>query len=108
MAEELRLIYITTKNRKEAAAIGGELVKRKLAACANIIDGMESVYWWEGKIETDKECILIAKTTKQNVQELTNCVKELHSYDVPCVISINLEEGEGNPEYLQWLSDSTK
>ncbi|MEX0660424.1 MAG: divalent-cation tolerance protein CutA [Balneolaceae bacterium] len=106
MTNKLRLIYITTKDRDEAATIGGELVKRKLAACANIINGMESVYWWEGKIETDKECILIAKTTQNNVQKITGLVKELHSYDVPCVISINLEENEGHPEYLKWLSDS--
>lgn len=106
MANKRRLIYITTKDRDEAASIGGELVKQKLAACANIIDGMESIYWWQGKIEFDKECILIAKTTQENVQQITDLVKELHSYDVPCVISINLEENEGNPEYLEWLSDS--
>ncbi len=106
MNTKRRLIYITTKDRDEAVFIGGELVKQKLAACANIIDGMESIYWWQGKIESDKECILIVKTTQGKVQQITDLVKELHSYDVPCVISINLEDDEGNPEYLQWLSDS--
>ena len=106
MFRNLRLIYITTKNREEARAIGSELVKQKLAACVNIIDGMESIYPWEGEIQNDKECIVIVKTTYSNVGRITRRVKELHSYDVPCVISLNLAEQEGNKEYLDWLVNS--
>ena len=106
MFRNLRLIYITTKDKEEAKKIGSALVKEKLAACANIIDGMESIYHWKGDIETDTECILIAKTTNQNVRKLTERVKELHSYEVPCVISLTLTEQEGNEEYLDWLTDS--
>lgn len=106
MFKNLRLIYITTQNREEAHKIGGALVKEKLAACVNIIDGMESLYHWNGKVESGKETILIAKTTYSNVARLTKRVKELHSYEVPCVISFNMAEQEGNEEYLKWLSDS--
>lgn len=106
MFRNLRLVYITTGSREEARSIGEKLVKERLAACANIIDGMESVYPWKGDINTDKECILIAKTTYSNVGRLTKRVKELHSYEVPCIISLNIAEQEGNEAYLNWLSDS--
>ena len=103
MFRNLRLVYITTKNRNEALTIGKKIVEEQLAACANVIDGMESIYRWEGEIVTDKEAILILKTTYSNVSRLTKRVKELHSYDVPCIISINLAEQEGNTAYLDWL-----
>lgn len=103
MFRNLRLVYITTKNREEALSIGKKIVEEQLAACANVIDGMESVYKWKGEVVSDKEAILILKTTYGNVSKLTKRVKELHSYDVPCIISINLAEQEGNAAYLDWL-----
>lgn len=108
MFYNLRLVYITTKDKKEAKTIGTKLVKEKLAACVNIIDGMESIYRWEGEIVEDKEAILIAKTPYHNVKELTERVKELHSYDCPCVISLQLTEQEGNEEYQQWLLNNSQ
>ncbi|MFU8813260.1 MAG: divalent-cation tolerance protein CutA [Balneolaceae bacterium] len=108
MFNNLRLVYITTKDKQEARAIGAAVVKEKLAACVNIIDGMESMYWWEGEIQTDSECVLLVKTTHQNMRSLTERVKELHSYDVPCVISLTLTEQEGNPEYIDWLLSCVK
>ncbi len=108
MFRNLRIVYITTKNREEAIQIGSAVVEEKLAACANIIDGMESIYRWKEKIETGKECILILKTSYSNVSRLTERVKELHSYEVPCIISLNLSEQEGNPEYLDWIQDSVQ
>jgi periplasmic divalent cation tolerance protein len=108
MFKNLRLVYITTKDREEARKIGNDLVQNRLAACVNIIDGMESIYRWKGELQTDSECILIAKTTYSNVSRVTERVKELHSYDVPCVISLNLAEQEGNEEYLYWLLSSVK
>lgn len=108
MFRNLRFVYITTKNRQEATQIGRIIVEEKLAACANILDGMESIYQWKGNIETGKECILILKTTYSNVSKLTKRVKELHSYEVPCVISLNIAEQEGNPEYLNWIRNSVQ
>ena len=108
MFRNLRLVYVTTKDRDEAKSIGETIVKEELAACANIFDGMESIYRWKGNIETDHECILLLKSTHNNLPFLTARVKELHSYEVPCVISLNLAEQEGNVDYLEWLQYSVK
>ena len=104
----LRLVYITTKDKQEAKTIGKKLVEEKLAACVNIVDGMESIYRWEGEIVEDNETILIAKTPYHNVKELTDRVKELHSYECPCTISLQLSEQEGNEEYQHWLLKNSK
>ncbi|MDX1586796.1 MAG: divalent-cation tolerance protein CutA, partial [Balneolaceae bacterium] len=85
MFNNLRLVYITTKDKKEAKTIGRKIVEERLAACVNIIEGMEAIYRWEDEIQEASECILIAKTPYHNVKELTERVKEMHSYDCPCV-----------------------
>lgn len=108
MFRNLRFVYVTTKNREEAVQIGTKIVEEKLAACANILDGMESIYRWQGKIETSKETVLVLKTTYSNVAKLTKRVKALHSYEVPCVVSLNIAEQEGNPDYLNWIRDSVQ
>lgn len=108
MFYNLRLVYITTKDKQEARDIGKKLVKEELAACVNIIEGMEAIYRWEGEIVEDTETILIAKTPYHNVGDLTERVKELHSYDCPCIISLQLTEQEGNEEYQQWLIKNSK
>jgi len=102
----LRIVYITAKNKKEAKKIGEGLVKARLAACVNIIDGMESIYRWEGKIERAGECVLIAKTRKALVLPVIKKVKSLHSYSCPCIISLPILEG--NKDYLKWIEGETK
>lgn len=104
----LRLVYITAPNKEEAKSIGRTLVEEKLAACVNIVDGMESIYRWEGKIVEDQETILIAKTPYHNVKDLTKRVEELHNYDCPCIISLQLTEQEGNEEYQHWLLKNSR
>lgn len=104
----LRLVYITTSDKQEAKSIGRKLVEEKLAACVNIVDGMEAIYRWKGEIVEDQETILIAKTPYHNVRELTERVKELHSYECPCVISLQFTEQEGNSEYQRWLINNAK
>jgi periplasmic divalent cation tolerance protein len=108
MYKNLRLLYITTTDKNEAKSIGRALVEENLAACANIIDGMQSIYKWKGEIQEEEECILIVKTHYSRVKKVTRRVKELHSYDCPCVISISLAENEGNSEYLDWLEKTSK
>lgn len=97
-----RLCYITTSTKDEARNIGRALIEKRLAACVNILDGMESMYVWEGKLETAQECVLIAKTEAELVEPLIAMVKALHSYSVPCVLSLAVDKG--NPDYLKWLS----
>lgn len=101
-----RLIYITTDSREEATRIGNALVEERLAACANIIHPMTSVYWWEGKVQQGEETVLIAKTTDALVAALTERVIELHSYDCPCVAAVPIDGG--NPGFLAWIGQETK
>lgn len=108
MFKNLRLIYITTSDKKEAREIGCKLVEERLAACINIIDNMESIYWWEGKLEESNECVLIAKTHYSKVKKLTKRVVELHSYECPCVISLTITEDEGHAPYLDRIEQNTK
>jgi periplasmic divalent cation tolerance protein len=107
-AKEMRLnlVYITTRDKEEARKIGKELVESRLAACINIIDNMNSMYWWEGKVQDDSESILIAKTKESLVPELIDKVKSRHSYECPCIVSLPLLEG--NKEYLEWVEKETK
>jgi periplasmic divalent cation tolerance protein len=103
---EVNLIYITAKDKAEARKIGGELLESKLAACVNIIDNMNSMYVWQGKIQDDTEAILIAKTTEARVPQLIEKVKTLHSYDCPCILSIPVSGG--NREFLDWIANEVK
>lgn len=98
------MAYITAKDKAEAYTIGKVLVGKKLAACVNILDGMQSLYWWEGKLEESREAVLIAKTTEEKVEALISTVKQLHSYEVPCVVTYRI--ADGNPDYLKWLGES--
>lgn len=94
---------MTAGSRDEAESIGRELVVSKLAACVNIIDNMNSIYFWEGKIQNDSETVLIAKTVDSLVPELIERVKSLHSYDCPCILSLPVSDG--NPDFLDWIAD---
>ena len=102
---ELVFVYMTAGSRVEAERIGRTLVEERLAACVNILGGMTSVYHWQGAVETAEETVVIAKTRAALFDRLTERVKELHSYDVPCVVELPI--GRGNPDYLGWLWDET-
>ena len=100
------MAYVTAKDKQEALALGRTLVEKKLAACTNVWDGMTSCYWWEGKVDTAQEAVLLIKTREDKVEALLNVVKAVHSYSVPCVLTWSVEKG--NPDYLKWLDDSLK
>lgn len=102
---EKRFIYITCKDRSEAMRLGRVLVEERLAACANVLDGMTSLYWWKGEVVEDQETILILKTTADLVEALSQKVQALHSYEVPCVVALPILGG--NPDYLQWIDTET-
>jgi len=96
------LAYVTVKDKEEAVALGKKLLEERLAACVNILDGATSIYRWEGKICTDAEAVLIAKTSAERFHSLSERIKELHSYDCPCVLSIPVNGG--SKQYLEWLA----
>jgi len=99
------VVYMTCCDQEEAEHIAQVLVEKRLAACVNMLGGMNSVYWWEGKIEHSKEVVLVVKTRSELIEGLTHVVTELHSYEVPCIVSWPLEGG--NPDFLKWIRDET-
>jgi len=99
-------IYMTAASPEEAHKVGRALVEERLAACMNVIPGMSSCYWWQGKIEEARETVLIAKTRRELVERLTARVKALHSYSVPCVVALPILGG--NPDYLRWIEEETR
>ena len=102
MADEYRLLYVTAGAKDEALTIADALIGEHLVACANIIDGVASVYRWEGKVQHDQEAVLIAKTATSRLDAAIQRVRELHSYDCPCIVAIPIEDG--NPAFLEWIS----
>jgi len=99
------IAYITCESVEQAERIGRALVAERLAACANILPGMRSIYRWKGAVETAEETVLIAKTRDALAVALTARVKELHSYEVPCVVIWPI--AAGLPEFLRWIDDET-
>src|SRR5919106_4872515 len=97
--------YVTAGSKDEALRIGRALVDERLAACANVLDGMISVYWWQGSLEQADEAVLILKTRAELVEPLTARIRELHSYECPCVVALPI--AAGNPDYLDWIAGET-
>jgi len=108
MAEETdaRLIYVTTAGPEEARAIGRAVVEARLAACANILDPMASLYWWEGAVQEGRETVLILKTRAELADAVTAKIRELHSYSCPCVVALPV--AGGNPAFLEWIAAETR
>jgi periplasmic divalent cation tolerance protein len=103
---EIRFIYMTAGSADEAKKIGHELVSAGLVACVNVLPHMHSIYMWEGKLQQDSEVVMIAKTTAGRVAELIARVKSLHSYTVPCIVSLAVEDG--HKPFLEWVAESVK
>jgi len=96
---------VTIDDPAKAANIARILVEKKLAACVNIIPEIQSIYSWKGEICSEKERLLIIKTRRDLFKELQLTVKDLHPYEVPEIIAVDIQHGL--PEYLQWINDST-
>ena len=99
------VVFITTAIAEEAQRIANILVGGRKAACVNIVPVVDSHFLWEGQLETGQEALLIIKTRASLVEEVTNLVKTVHSYDVPEVIALPIIGG--NPEYLAWIDTET-
>ncbi|CAA7617533.1 Divalent-cation tolerance protein CutA [Candidatus Terasakiella magnetica] len=99
------LIYITAPNRDDALKLAHILVESRLLACANILDGVTSVYRWEGKINQDPETVLIGKTRSALVDAVIAKVRACHPYSCPCVVAMPI--AAGNPAFLDWISTET-
>lgn len=99
------VVLITAPSAEEAAKIAKALVEERLAACANIVRDIRSVFRWEGKIEDDSEVLIVLKTREALFGDLEKRVRELHSYSVPEVIALPIVKG--SEAYLKWLEEET-
>ena len=103
--ERAVLVYTTWPSIVEAEAVGRKIVERRLAACVNILPGMISHYWWEGKIERAEEVVMIIKTRAALAEPVRAAVKELHTYTTPAVMVLPVESLD--PAYHQWIVTET-
>ena len=98
--------FITTANKKQAKNIARILISSKLAACVNIVDKIESLFWWKGKVDGAREVLLIVKSKSGKLPKIIKSVKANHSYQVPEIISLPIRSGDA--AYLRWIDDSLR
>jgi periplasmic divalent cation tolerance protein len=101
--DAFRLVLTTADSEELADRIARTLVERRLAACVNVVGPVHSVYRWKGEIVSDQERMLVIKTSAGRFPEVRETIRELHSYDVPEVLAIAIDEGDR--PYLDWLAD---
>jgi periplasmic divalent cation tolerance protein len=99
-------VYVTTGTFEEAQTIARSVVVDRLAACANILGSISSIYLWQGNICEDPETVLFLKTHPKLITPLTERIKELHSFDCPCIAVLGIVDG--NDEYFQWIKKQTR
>ena len=95
------IVLITAGSEEEAHKIAELLVNEKKAACVNIVPGIDSLFWWEGKIDSARESLLLVKTKAPLFPEIVELVKRTHSYEVPEIIALHIIAG--SEDYLKWL-----
>ncbi|MBI4963537.1 MAG: divalent-cation tolerance protein CutA [Desulfomonile tiedjei] len=96
---------VTIDDMDKASRIARKVVESKLAACVNIIPELRSIYSWQGRICDEREYLMIVKTRAELFDQLRDTVKQLHPYEVPEIIALDITQGL--PEYLKWIDDST-
>jgi periplasmic divalent cation tolerance protein len=99
------VVFITTGSQAEADKIATTLLKRRQAACVNIVPGVTSHFWWQDKLETAAEAMLVVKTRENLLPDLIKTVKKLHKDEVPEIIALPITGGD--PDYLAWLDSET-
>jgi periplasmic divalent cation tolerance protein len=106
MGMAIQFVYVTAASSEDAEKIGRTLLDERLAACVNILDGMRSLYWWEGKIDEADEAVLIVKTEKSLVPSIIKRVEEIHPYKTPCAVALEVPAGSKN--YLKWIESEVE
>ena len=104
-SEQVLVILVTAVNQEEAVRIGEGMVNAKLAACANIIPGVKSIYRWKGKVVKAQEVLLILKSSKPRYRALEKAIKAIHSYETPEIIALPVTKGLD--QYIGWVCSET-
>ncbi|MCK9431985.1 MAG: divalent-cation tolerance protein CutA [Candidatus Omnitrophica bacterium] len=95
------VVLVTAKDKKEARKISSGLIEAGLAACINIVGGVESVFFWKNKLNREKETLLIIKTKKERFSRVIKLIRSIHSYEVPEIIALPVVAGDKS--YLRWV-----
>ncbi|MEE9343295.1 MAG: divalent-cation tolerance protein CutA [Gammaproteobacteria bacterium] len=103
-AGEFQIVYSTVPDRLCGQVIADTLVSKKLAACVNLIPGIESTYFWEGSLQHDQGCLLMIKTQTADYMAVEAAIRELHPDELPEIIAVPLSSG--SPDYLHWITRS--
>lgn len=106
LSKKYAVVFVTAENIKAAKKIASVVVKERIVACVSIVKKIESIYWWQGKIENSAESLLIMKTKASLKKKLIDRIKKLHSYSVPEIIFLPI--ADGNPDYLRWIDTETQ
>lgn len=105
-AGHFRVVFVTASSTQEAGRLARAVVRRKLAACVNVLSGVQSWYWWEGKVTSGREALLVIKTLRSRLPRLYQTLKAQHSYQVPEFLA--LPTSDGSRPYLGWLRESLR
>jgi len=100
------VIFVTASTEEEAHKVAELLLGRRKAACVNIVPEVDSSFWWQGKLDSARESLLIIKTRASLLPEIIEMVKSVHSYEVPEIIALPIIGG--NEDYLKWIDDEVK
>ncbi len=100
------VVFITAPDLETGARLARSLVEERLAACANLVPGVRSIYRWEGRVQDDAEVLLVVKTGAERVDALAARVSELHPYDVPEVVALRV--AGGSRAYLEWVRQESR
>lgn len=102
---DVLIVFVTTKNAEEALRLGEAAVEARLAACANIVGPIRSVYRWKGEIHRDDEHLLLLKTTRARLEALTEAIRSCHGAETPEIVAVPVEAG--SEPYLRWVAEET-
>lgn len=105
---DTRLIYTTWPNPESAATAAKQMVTQRLAACANVLPGVFSYYWWEGEVQGETELVVIFKTTAAKVKDLRDALLEVHPYDTPAFVAIDLDEARSHKDFIEWIKKNAR
>ena len=105
---DTRFIYTTWPNAESAATAAREIVALRHAACANVMAGALSYFWWEGEVQSETEVVVIFKTSLPRMKELRDAITEMHPYDMPGIVAIDIDETRSSRDFVEWIKKVTR